>query len=563
MTSLTSSTNLNNTSDNTTANGAPKKVIAYQGTTTTGDATKDAAKYFEKGMNELAAKHGTTIERPTEENNSSEANGQSLKMISQETFDSAVQENIEDFEMEPEEALKDAIEQFHSQGVNLSNIIKVLDTQRAEMPIPSTLGKIKRAETVLTCVEAMKELETLCLESDEHKLQACNEAYEAVLFNAVEKFFVGKEAMEVSERDENEIKKENKSLMIASLTAFSSCFWKGRVGNSILYPIASQMIISIIKKEEFNSDMDLLKVAIRSARITMTKNESVKGNFFEANGIKKYIKQWFQLGFDTNDKAFLKEICDFVRLLCSDDDRRPGVHPYTFARARLLGERGKIGKIDVLEEVFKVLELVRNDADIASKICLTIRTLAVNDSICKDITKLGGTELIVQIMNQHIEHVKFCTYACTAIKMISNNDANKALLCANGGIDIILSAMSRHSDEVSMQTQGLAALSSMALRNTNNCVHISKGHGIDLIVDAMTRHPKAEWVQRSGCLALRNLVSKNPELVPVIVEAGAEEPIRLARLTHPVCDDVAFAALRDLGLKGTYKDETSAGQRRQ
>ena len=83
MTSLTSSTNLNNTSDNTTANGAPKKVIAYKGTTTTGDATKDAAKYFEKGMNELAAKHGTTIERPTEENNSSEANGQSLKMISQ------------------------------------------------------------------------------------------------------------------------------------------------------------------------------------------------------------------------------------------------------------------------------------------------------------------------------------------------------------------------------------------------------------------------------------------------------------------------------------------------
>ena len=97
MTSLTSSTNLNNTSDNTTANGAPKKVIAYKGTTTTGDATKDAAKYFEKGMNELAAKHGTTIERPTEENNSSEANGQSLKMISQETFDSVVQENVEDF----------------------------------------------------------------------------------------------------------------------------------------------------------------------------------------------------------------------------------------------------------------------------------------------------------------------------------------------------------------------------------------------------------------------------------------------------------------------------------
>jgi armadillo repeat-containing protein 6 len=561
MASITSSINLNDTPD--TTHGKPKKVISYKGTTTTGDATKDAAKYFEKGMNDLAAKYGTTIERPEEENNSAEANGQSLKMISQETFDEVVKENIEDFEMTPEEALKDAIEQFHSQGINLSNIIKVLDNERKEMPIPSSLGKIKRAENVPTCIEAMKEFEALCSESEENKLQACNEAYEAILFNAVEKFFISKEAMEVSERDEDEIKTENKSIMIASLNAFSSCFWKGRVGNSILYPIASQMIISIVKKEEFSKDMDLLRVAVKVARITMTRNESVKGNFFEANGIKSYIKQWFQIGFDANDISFLKEVCDFVRVLCSDDDRRLGVHPYTFARARLLGERGKIGKLDVLEEVFKVLEAVRDDADVASKICLTIRTLAVNDNICKDITKLGGTELLVKIMNQHIEHVKFCTYACTAIKMISNNDANKALLCANGGIDIILNAMSRHSDDVAMQTQGLAALTSMALRNTKNCVHIAKGHGISLIVDAMTRHPNAEWLQRSGCLALRNLVSKNPELVPAIIEAGAEDPIRLARLTHPACDDVAFAALRDLGLKGTYKDETSAGQRRQ
>ena len=84
----------------------------------------------------------------------------------------------------------------------------------------------------------------------------------------------------------------------------------------------------------------------------MTRNESVKGNFFEANGIKSYIKGWFKAGFEADDAQFLKEICDFVRILCSDDDRRPGVHPYTFARARLLGERGKLDKLDVLEEVF-------------------------------------------------------------------------------------------------------------------------------------------------------------------------------------------------------------------
>ena len=44
--------------------------------------------------------------------------------VSQETFDAAVQENVEEFDMSPEEALADAISQFESQGVNLSNVIK-------------------------------------------------------------------------------------------------------------------------------------------------------------------------------------------------------------------------------------------------------------------------------------------------------------------------------------------------------------------------------------------------------------------------------------------------------
>lgn len=38
-----------------------------------------------------------------------------LKAISQETFDIVVKENVEEFEMDEEEAVKDAIEQFHSQ----------------------------------------------------------------------------------------------------------------------------------------------------------------------------------------------------------------------------------------------------------------------------------------------------------------------------------------------------------------------------------------------------------------------------------------------------------------
>lgn len=38
------------------------------------------------------------------------------RRITQETFDAVVRENIEEFDMEGSEALKEAIEQFESQG---------------------------------------------------------------------------------------------------------------------------------------------------------------------------------------------------------------------------------------------------------------------------------------------------------------------------------------------------------------------------------------------------------------------------------------------------------------
>ena len=38
------------------------------------------------------------------------------KHIAQETFDEAVQENIAEFEMDPEEAVREAVQQFESQG---------------------------------------------------------------------------------------------------------------------------------------------------------------------------------------------------------------------------------------------------------------------------------------------------------------------------------------------------------------------------------------------------------------------------------------------------------------
>ena len=46
------------------------------------------------------------------------------RRITQETFDECVQGNIDDFEMEPDEAVEEAVKEFELQGVDLSQIDK-------------------------------------------------------------------------------------------------------------------------------------------------------------------------------------------------------------------------------------------------------------------------------------------------------------------------------------------------------------------------------------------------------------------------------------------------------
>jgi hypothetical protein len=48
----------------------------------------------------------------------------SKKRINQATFDEVVKENIEEFELSREEAVKEALKQFESQGMDWPNVSK-------------------------------------------------------------------------------------------------------------------------------------------------------------------------------------------------------------------------------------------------------------------------------------------------------------------------------------------------------------------------------------------------------------------------------------------------------
>lgn len=98
------------------------------------------------------------------------------KVISQETFDDVVKENIVEFSMSTEEAKKETIEQFEAQGINLANIIKdlAINEETGRPVLNETLENLKELSVQpLKHEEINKHLITLateCAKSVPHRV---------------------------------------------------------------------------------------------------------------------------------------------------------------------------------------------------------------------------------------------------------------------------------------------------------------------------------------------------------------------------------------------------------
>lgn len=69
------------------------------------------------------------------------------KVISQETFDDVVRENVIEFEMSVAEAKDESVKQFEAQGINLANIIKdlTINEETGKPVLNETIDKLKTA----------------------------------------------------------------------------------------------------------------------------------------------------------------------------------------------------------------------------------------------------------------------------------------------------------------------------------------------------------------------------------------------------------------------------------
>mmetsp|Transcript_14951 Transcript_14951/g.23495 ORF Transcript_14951/g.23495 Transcript_14951/m.23495 type:complete len:505 (+) Transcript_14951:87-1601(+) len=449
------------------------------------------------------------------------------KKISQETFDEVVDENVEEFAMDLDEAMRDACAQFEQQGVDISALVTTVEGREKSEQVKvyvAKLDELLKAEEDGDLVGLLEDLSNICRAGDVERVTA------GKLGAVGAAAFVCKKHV------------DDKRAVVAALN-FLGVVLKTFDNREIIPLKGAQALQHCL--EQYKDCPVVQSAGFSAITQAISKHEGNKRAFKDV-GINTSVLTCLHAHQESRD-TFIA-VSRFLRVYLSDDDRRPGVSPGTFTRARELGEDYEAGAVRPLVD-FVAKEGTLSDEKLVSASFATIKAVAVNDLICKQFANKGGLEVALLAFEAHITDETVAANGCMLLKAVTRNDDIKRTVGKGKGLGLLLRALDEHMASSRVVEQALACLSVLCLRQPGNCETIANLGCLQLIISSMTRHADIASVQRPAICTLRNMVSswQNKELCSRILDEGAEPLIRKAKNTHPICDDVAFAALRDLG----------------
>ncbi|XP_055059745.2 armadillo repeat-containing protein 6 [Misgurnus anguillicaudatus] len=443
------------------------------------------------------------------------------RRITQDTFDAVVRENIEEFDMEGSEALNEAVEQFESQGVDLSNIIKAIPK------VSSEESTEEQTHEVLKALESLKSASSTSL-LDDLKLftQQCSLGF-AQRYLAAQK-----EAYPTILACCQRTREEKESLFVAleALSALTD-------GQPDLLDVEGrEFLISTLS--EHRTDPALTCLCIRIVRHFCLKHENNRQALVKA-GVLPLLTA--SITSHIQRPEVVREACGALRIMTFDDDVRvPFGQAHEHARMIVLEQHG-------LKVIVEAAKAHTGNTSVLSELCATLSRLTVRNEFCQDIVDLGGLQFMITLLADSLDCQELVKQVLSALKGIAGNDDVKDAVVNAGGAELIVMAMNRHMSNAQVCEQGCAALCVLALRKPNNCKVIMDSGGALAALQAMKTHPTDVNVQKQSCMLLRNLVARTRDYSQMILEMGAETLISQALAAHRDCDDVGRAALRDLG----------------
>lgn len=438
-----------------------------------------------------------------------------VKVIGQETFNEAVLENMNMLELSVDEAIRETVEQFNSQGVNLSNIIKekwcVLGE---EDPLVVALERI----TVSSDVD-MQHLDTIiefCGKDLSFKLKAAElGAYIKVL----------------------EILKNNKEeeVMCKSLDALCSLM-DG-------YPdLLEADGFSLIFELTANDNRgEILRRTLEWTRLCCIRHENNRKTFIDRS-INDVLNQLLIRKKD--ESKIIWGVCKLVITLTLDDDIRDTVSN-SHMHACILAS-------SLLPTLVPLLHT--EDVETVSHVLNTIASVLVRDTLCQQFVDLGGLEKLFNVLSDNSSS-KILTRGFNVLGCLAGHDQIKDSIIKAGLAPRIAESLTTRKDSLPFCRSVLSLVARLSLRSpTNSKALYDAGLG-NSIVQIMKVYPSDKKVQSLSCLAIRNMASRNPDLRPKFLALDLEPLLRQISKTFPELSDNAKSALLALDVNVKLKEE--------
>ncbi|EDW48420.1 GM19919 [Drosophila sechellia] len=419
------------------------------------------------------------------------------KVISQDTFDDVVKENVVEFSMTPSEAKEETIKQFEAQGINLANIIKDLSVnpQTGQPVINETVDKIKehigqKLEETTDLLEQLATLDAECKKSLAHRVLAGKNGAHDALITLLE------ETLSADSPNESVLKK------------------------------ALEAINSLTHKQPDLFDAEAMAVVLKLLALKV-----------ESEEVTLLTLQWLQkacIMHEMNRQNIMNTAA--LKLM------KP-----------LLGE-GKDRLVRELTAVFRFLVL---DDDIRVEFGCAhehARQIA-GEELCTAIDEAGGLKSVFEIMSSNLDEVRLNREALKLLRALAGHDSVKSHIVQQGVAPIIKQLLETHQSNENIVAAALACVTTLTLRVQEHSAAFFDTGIAEVIVEALRAHPKHKIVQRNGAWAIRNMVSRSRNQCETWISFGVEDLLNIAMKEHPSVEQDIKAALRDLGCSVHLREE--------
>lgn len=450
------------------------------------------------------------------------------KIISQETFDSVVMENVTEFDMPLNEAIEDAEKDFNAQGVLLVNIVRNMTLSEDNKNLQHEI--LVSLESIQAVVDGNIELRKVgvplksftvqCKVSLAHRCMATKHNAYSTLVKLIEKVDNDASLLEMCLPAMVALTVSNPDILTAE-------------GCVIMQPLLDAWAT---KKDNPQIPINLALWSYESC----LKHEKNRQNLINNGGHGRIVSL---LKGQKDNGAVVKACCKALRAFTLDDDVRVE-HGNAHDHARFLVE-----DYNLIIVTLQVIKEWLRDVEVASELLSTLANLCVRAEYCQQAVDNDALVVINNILVSLSDHAQINKQAVSLLRAISGNDKVKDQAMKSGTGPMVVASLRRHENIGGVSEACCGALGMLALRETANSKQLIEAGAHEAVIQAMKIHPKNKQIAKLGCMAIRNLATRNPESQKLFIECGVEEVIHSTLNVHgDIVKDMAKAALRDLNL---------------